>query len=109
MGFIELSGPNEDATKSHSSLHEGPNGLGLPDRSRVQRHLEKCWPIREQLKSDKADDLFAWIGRRIAEVVKDGCAVWPGELPEELPLGVTFSFPMMSVKPSSCDFWLTFV
>jgi hexokinase len=109
VGFIELSGPSEHVIKSHPSLHEGPNGAELPHRSRVQRHLEKSWPIREQLKSNKADDLFAWIGRRIAEVVKDGCAAWPGELPEELPLGVTFSFPMMSVKPSSRDFLLTFV
>jgi hexokinase len=65
--------------------------------SRVARQLEKSWPIGEQLKNDQAVDLFAWIGRRIAEVVQDGCSAWPGELQEAIPLGVTFSFPMMSV------------
>jgi hexokinase len=44
---------------------------------------------------NKAEDLFEWIGTCIAEVVGDGLAAWPGELPEQIPLGVTFSFPMM--------------
>lgn len=44
---------------------------------------------------DKAEDLFAWIGSCIVEVVSAGNAVWLGELPKEIPLGVTFSFPMM--------------
>jgi hypothetical protein len=67
--------------------------------SRVLRQLEKSWPIGEQLKNNQAEDLFAWIGRRIAEVVQDGCSAWPGELPEVIPLGVTFSFPMMYRPP----------
>jgi hypothetical protein len=67
------------------------------ERSRVIRHLEKSWPIGEQLKNNKAKDLFAWIGKCIAEVVQDGCLAWPGEIPDEIPLGVTFSFPMKYV------------
>jgi len=70
------------------------------NRSRVKRHLEKSWPIGEILKQNKAEDLFAWIGKCIAEVVQDGCEAWPGKLPDELPLGVTFSFPMMFVHAS---------
>ena len=63
----------------------------------VLRHLEKSWPIGEHLKNNQAEDLFAWIGGCIREVVRDGCNKWPGELPKVLPLGVTFSFPMMYV------------
>jgi hexokinase len=79
-----------------------PNGGSVEDsesneRSRVLRRLEKAWPIGEQLKNNKAEDLFAWIGKCIAEVVQDGCLAWPGKIPDEVPLGVTFSFPMKYV------------
>lgn len=63
----------------------------------MRRHLEKAWPIGELLKNDNAEDLFAWIGRCIVEVIQDACKVWPGEFSEEIPMGVTFSFPMMLV------------
>ncbi|KAE9371175.1 putative hexokinase family protein XprF [Stipitochalara longipes BDJ] len=90
VGFIQLLGP----AKAHSGQQNG-DGAGVSGkRSRVLRQLEKSWPIGEQLKNNQPVDLFAWIGRRIAEVVKDGCSAWPGELPESIPLGVTFSFPM---------------
>lgn len=62
-----------------------------------QRKCERVWPIGDHLKSDNADELFSWIGERIAEVVWIGC----GELDipragagVELPMGVAFSFPM---------------
>jgi hexokinase len=103
VGFIQLLGP----AKAQSG---GQNGDGADDSgkgSRVIRQLEKSWPIGEQLKNNQADDLFAWIGRRIAEVVKDGCAAWPGKLPEAIPLGVTFSFPMKSVLPFPFGYLLT--
>lgn len=61
----------------------------------MRRLLEKSWPIEELLKKDKPEDFFAWIGKCVAEVVQDGCLEWPGVLPDEIPMGVTFSFPMM--------------
>jgi hexokinase len=74
--------------------------------SRVRRHLDKSWPIGELLKKDKAEDLFAWIGRCILEVVQEAFykfeEVWRGVYPDEIPMGVTFSFPMMLVH--SCCF-----
>jgi hexokinase len=79
--------PNGEIPSSNENL--------ISDKSRVTRTLEKSWPIGEQLKHEKAEDLFAWIGDRIAEVVEDGLRVYGETLPEELPLGVTFSFPMM--------------
>ncbi|KAK4142383.1 uncharacterized protein C8A04DRAFT_13279 [Dichotomopilus funicola] len=40
------------------------------------------------------DILFSWIGGRIAEVVTNGCGTLGLLLDAELPMGVTFSFPM---------------
>jgi hexokinase len=71
------------------------DGEGDLEQSRVRRILEKSWPIGEQLKHEKAEDLFAWIGECIAEVVEDGMRLFPETLQEELTMGVTFSFPMM--------------
>jgi hexokinase len=76
---------------------EGGEVSESSERSRVVRHLEKSWPIGEQFKNNKAEDLFTWIGKCIADVVQDGCLAWPGEIPHEIPLGVTFSFPMKCV------------
>jgi hypothetical protein len=97
VGFIQLLGTVK--AQSGEQNGHGPDYSGRG--SRVIRQLEKAWPIGEQLKNDQAEDLFAWIGRRIAEVVRDGFSAWPGELPEVVPLGVTFSFPMKFVLPLS--------
>ncbi|KAL7899449.1 actin-like ATPase domain-containing protein [Trichoderma sp. SZMC 28014] len=76
VGFVELHGDAQDPS------------------SRVQRPLEKSWPIDHHLKNDNADSLFAWVGRCIAEVVEEGCKVFAIPKDEPLALGVTFSFPM---------------
>lgn len=95
VGFIELLGSHK------TSLNGSVDGENATDGgpSRVVRHLEKAWPIENVLKNDKAEDLFLWIGERVAEVIQDGCEKWPGKLPKTLPMGVTFSFPMMLVIP----------
>lgn len=98
VGFIELLGPEIDTTKL-DGISVIVNGEPK-ETSRVRRRLEKSWPIGEQLKRNEAEDLFAWIGSCIAEVVQDGCELWGKELPEDIPLGVTFSFPMMFVSPA---------
>jgi hexokinase len=100
VGFIELLGPSHLSVNGIASSKNGRDNL----RSRVKRHLEKTWPIGEILKMNKAEDLFKWIGECVAEVVQDGCQTWPGQLPDPLPMGVTFSFPMMFVSyPHSQD------
>ncbi|KAM0259053.1 hypothetical protein ACHAQJ_003554 [Trichoderma viride] len=76
VGFVELHGNAQDAS------------------SRVQRPLERSWPIDHHLKNDNADSLFLWIGTCIADVVEEGCRVFNVPKDEPLPLGVTFSFPM---------------
>ena len=58
----------------------------------------RSWPIEEQLKVEKADDLFDWLGGCLVEVVgaRFG-ANTTASVPAEIPLGITFSFPMMYV------------
>jgi hexokinase len=98
VAFIELLG---DAADRHENP---PNGtekfretIKKAQRPRVRRMLEKAWPIGEHLKMDKAEDLFSWIGDCIAEVVSDrlNSDAHKIEIPEELAMGITFSFPMM--------------
>jgi hexokinase len=94
VGFIELLGPSGSPLES-SVIGTGNAQIGK--LSRVRRLLEKSWPIGELLKKTPPEDLFAWVGKCVAEVVRDGWEAWPGELPGQLPMGITFSFPMMFV------------
>ncbi|TVY34501.1 Hexokinase [Lachnellula subtilissima] len=93
VGFIELLASDNEV---QVEVNGNTNGNGdYQYGSRVKRYLEKSWPIGEQLKNNKAEDLFQWIGKCIAEVVQDGIREWGPEKREALPLGVTFSFPMI--------------
>ncbi|KAI1419249.1 major facilitator superfamily domain-containing protein [Xylaria sp. FL1777] len=93
VGFIELLG-SESAPIT--------NGLTSPEihsdhrtPSNLRRVLEKSWPIQETLKNENPDSLFAWIGSCIAQVVGEGVEAFNLELDSELPMGVTFSFPIV--------------
>lgn len=101
VGFIELLG---DAVDEHRTLNNFDHGASLPAsaeqaaKARIRMTFEKAWPIEEHFKMDKAEDLFGWIGDCIAEVVEDSVSatILEGEeVPQELAMGVTFSFPMM--------------
>ncbi|KAH0566329.1 hypothetical protein GP486_000265 [Trichoglossum hirsutum] len=107
VGFIELLGDIADS-ESRDVVTSIPNGVPTSrdktnsfDQPRIRRTFEKAWPIGEHLKMDKAEDLFAWIGDCIAEVVSDSVRASRREesedevIPEELLMGVTFSFPMI--------------
>jgi hypothetical protein len=121
VAFIELLGDSADERSDNGSrasdgeskgaaaaaaggLRKGEDGamksrdtIRKAQRQRVRRTLEKTWPIGEHLKMDKAEDLFAWIGDCIAEVVADSLTadVSRDNIPQELEMGITFSFPMM--------------
>ncbi|KAI9836656.1 MAG: hypothetical protein M1819_001290 [Sarea resinae] len=110
VGFIELVGDDIVSDGSNSkehSIHDGPEEPGEHNgTTRIRRRFEKAWPIGEHLKVDKAEDLFAWIGDCMAEVVRDRAAstaaaagpqydVAREEEEEELDMGITFSFPMI--------------
>lgn len=89
VGFIELMG----------ELGQNQNPLKQP-LPKIKRSHDKAWPIGDHLKLDKAEDLFAWIGDCIAEVIKDALSDVPvsetkdSPFGNELLLGITFSFPM---------------
>ncbi|KAI0878905.1 major facilitator superfamily domain-containing protein [Hypoxylon argillaceum] len=93
VGFIELLGSDSAPTTNgvisngHYSDHRTPSNL--------RRVLEKSWPIQETLKKENPDSLFAWIGSCIAEVVREGVEAFSLDRDSELPMGVTFSFPIV--------------
>jgi hypothetical protein len=116
VAFIELLGDSADETSDNgrnnssggatAGIGGGADGsarsrdtIRKAQRQRVRRTLEKTWPIGEHLKMDKAEDLFAWIGDCIAEVVADSLTadVARDTIPKEVEMGITFSFPMMYV------------
>ncbi|KAL2808988.1 hypothetical protein BJX63DRAFT_374885 [Aspergillus granulosus] len=95
VAFIELLGDSAEPDMALTRASERP--LRKAQTQRVKRTLEKAWPIQEHLKMDKAEDLFAWIGDCIAEVVAESLSsdATKGTVPEELEMGITFSFPIM--------------
>ncbi|KAK3337926.1 hypothetical protein B0H65DRAFT_434848 [Neurospora tetraspora] len=74
----------------------------LPDGQarRLNRLLEQSWPILDHLKNENSERLFGWVGEHIAQVVREGCETWGLSSEEELPMGVTFSFPMKQTSLS---------
>lgn len=99
VAFIELLGDADDRGVTANGEERSRETIRNAQRPRVRRTLEKAWPIGEHLKIDKTEDLFAWIGDCIAEVVGDRLSADAGKVdaPEELNMGITFSFPMMYV------------
>ncbi|KAI1462035.1 MFS general substrate transporter [Annulohypoxylon moriforme] len=103
VGFIELLG-NDIGVNGNgvNGVVNGSNGANgslknshSEPSSNIRRILEKSWPILEILKNENADSLFTWIGSCIAEVVREGCEEFNLPRDVELPMGVTFSFPMV--------------
>ncbi|OAP64860.1 hypothetical protein AYL99_00832 [Fonsecaea erecta] len=103
VAFIELLGDAEELLPTANGVERSRETIRNAQRPRVRRTLEKAWPIGEHLKMDKTEDLFAWIGDCIAEVVGDRLTSDMGKVavPDELPMGITFSFPMMQTELSA--------
>ena len=97
VGFIELLGELDGPANSDP---ERSSTAGENVFTQVKRSHDKNWPIGDHLKMDQAEDLFAWIGDCIAEVVREALneEIAQGQvenpLGEEILLGITFSFPM---------------
>ncbi|KAI0535965.1 major facilitator superfamily domain-containing protein [Xylaria digitata] len=93
VGFIELYGSKSAPTSNGATLNGNHSDHRTP--SNLRRVLEKIWPIQESLKNNEnPDPLFAWIGSCIAQVVKQGVKDFSLDRNKELPMGVTFSFPI---------------
>jgi len=68
----------------------------------IQKKFGRSWPIDDHLKAENAEDLFNWVGDCLAEVVRARFGdASTDNLPDEIPLGITFSFPMMYVRTSN--------
>ncbi|KAI9837371.1 MAG: hypothetical protein M1838_004845 [Thelocarpon superellum] len=102
VGFIELLGlpaaGDHGARSNSSTVGSTPRDEAQP-APQLRRTCENKWPIGEHLKMDQAEDLFIWIGGCIAEVVRDEMmadleADDSAVVPEEITMGITFSFPM---------------
>ena len=100
IAFVDLlgSGPSVDRNMA-SKLHVPDTHASGSHAACFQKQYERSWPIGEHLKVEKAEDLFTWIGDCLAEVItaQIDAAVLAGkeESFNEIPLGITFSFPMM--------------
>lgn len=84
-------GPDIDEGYPLHTVEEEDNA---PSSHQVNRILEQSWPIQEHLKNENSDELFEWIGSRIAEVVRKGCGAFTLPPESRIPMGITFSFPM---------------
>ncbi|KAG8166903.1 hypothetical protein KVR01_002592 [Diaporthe batatas] len=95
VGFVELLAGGADGPSNEGA---SVNGQGSSSSAvhppRLRRVLEHSWPIGDQLKNSNSDELFDFIGDRIASVVRLACQRWGLKPEDELPMGVTFSFPM---------------
>lgn len=103
VAFIELLGEvDEPDSRPADASERSQDTIRKAQRQRVKRTLERAWPIQEHLKMDKAEDLFSWIGDCVAEVVAESLTsdATKKDVPAELDMGITFSFPIMSVSVS---------
>ncbi|KAI0107528.1 major facilitator superfamily domain-containing protein [Nemania sp. FL0031] len=92
VGFIELLGSESSPTTNGVTINGHHSDNRTP--SNLRRIVEKSWPIQETLKKENPDSLFAWIGSCIAKVVGEGVEAFGLDPNSELPMGVTFSFPI---------------
>ncbi|MCJ1250317.1 hypothetical protein MMC30_007543 [Trapelia coarctata] len=98
IAFVTLLG-----TKSEGQTHSGEqNDADVQDASHdvysenVRKSYGRSWPIDDHLKAENADDLFNWVGDCLAGVVRARFRdANTEELVDEIPLGITFSFPMI--------------
>lgn len=76
--------------------HDGvTKSANAPNRSRLHKSFEKSWYIDEDLKKEHPQKIFNWIGSCIIDVMSNKQSFPEGYDEEFLPVGITFSFPMM--------------
>ena len=104
IAFITLLGNSPDASNVQSEEAAKEFARDREAHVLVESILKshgKSWPIGEHLKVEKAEDLFSWVGDCLAEVVEARFLhATKEQIPNEIRLGITFSFPMMYVRTS---------
>lgn len=91
VGIIEFLATNE--TSDHDGM--GENTKDAPNGSRLHKSFEKSWYIDEDLKKEHPQKIFNWIGSCIIDVMSNKRSFPDGYDEEFLPVGITFSFPMI--------------
>lgn len=94
VGFVELLAENDGEIPANGTSAKSD------EEPRLRRLLEQSWPIGEHLKNENADSLFSFIGKSVATVAEKACLEWGLDRSDELPMGVTFSFPMVQKSVS---------
>lgn len=94
MGFVELLAETNGETPVNGASAKSD------EEPRLRRLLEHSWPIGEHLKNENADSLFSFVGKSVATVVERARLEWGLDRHDELPMGVTFSFPMVQKSVS---------
>ncbi|KAL5117924.1 hypothetical protein ACEQ8H_004243 [Pleosporales sp. CAS-2024a] len=92
VGIIELLGDVDEVADGKPGQDHSKNVF-----AKIKQSHDRDWPIGHHLKMDNAEDLFAWIGDCIAEVVREAVLDTTSSASpfgDEILLGVTFSFPM---------------
>lgn len=91
VGIIEFLDTNQ--AKDHDGMNE--SAKDVPDRSQLHKSFEKSWYIDEDLKKEHPQKIFNWIGSCIVDVISNEKSFPEGYDEEFLPVGITFSFPMI--------------
>ena len=112
IAFVTLLGTEHEGRTHHTGEQTGEQNGQDGKHHAYYENIRKCygrsWPIDDHLKAEKAEDLFTWVGDCLAEVVRARVGdASTCDLPNEIPLGITFSFPMMYVRTShpSSSLW----
>lgn len=98
VGVVELFGegpPSGNGTYDSEDVEEDGSAGG----GKLRISTQGSWSIPEYLKSTTAEELFAWVAERIADVITGyldavDAATRGATLAEGMELGITFSFPM---------------
>lgn len=97
VGFVELLGKEgvalDDADVGGGAVIPG----GEVEGKLVRKIHVQSIPIEEHFKNDNEDQFFLWIGDVIAEVVRAQLQEDASKVGDVIPVGITFSFPMMYV------------
>lgn len=99
VGVIELLGDSDTETAEAfaQSIEDGSTQEEVlsTKKTQIRKSFEMSWEIDEEIKNAAPQRLFSWVGGCMAEVIGNDEG-FPDRKPDDLlPVGITFSFPMM--------------
>lgn len=97
VGFVELLGKDSLVLEAADVGGGAVTSGGDIEGKLVRKTHVKSIPIEDHFKNDNEDQFFLWIGDVIAEVVRAQMLEDASKIGDVVPVGITFSFPMMYV------------